>query len=79
MIKNFRHCVPTIYCAFMVYVWLRPSRIDRLDALQFVFLSLPMCFVFAGLISYSMQKQIRDLQAEVRALRSVATEVRHDT
>lgn len=37
-----------------------------------------MCFFFVAAASYSMQKQIRELQAEVKALQRVAAEVRHD-
>jgi hypothetical protein len=41
---------------------------SRLDALQYISIWLPMCFFFVSAISFSMQKQIRELQAEVKEL-----------
>jgi hypothetical protein len=79
-IQLVRHWIPAVFCAFVVYVYvgMRPN-FDRVAASQYMFIWLPMCFFFVGLISYSMQKQIRELQAELKELRSVSAEARHDT
>jgi EamA domain-containing membrane protein RarD len=61
------HWLPTAFCAFAVYIAMRQT--SRVDALQGLVLWLPMCFYFVAMISYSMQKQIRTLQEEIRELK----------
>ncbi|HLO15477.1 MAG TPA: hypothetical protein VK206_11650 [Anaerolineales bacterium] len=79
-IQLVRHWIPAVFCAFVVYGYVgMPTNSDRVDTLKYMFIWLPMCFFYAGMASYSMQTQIRELQAEVKELRRVATEVRHDT
>ena len=72
MIKNqiIYHWLPALFCAFLVFISLRTGS-NRLDALQGLVIWLPMCFFYVSAISYSMQKQIRELQAEVKELQGL--------
>ena len=69
------HWLPAVFCALLVYLYQRNS--DRVPASQYI-LWIPMCFYFVAMVTYSMQKQILKLQAEVKELRRVAAGVRHD-
>jgi hypothetical protein len=59
------HWIPAIFCAFLCLIAIVTSS-------TIVFFSfLPMCFVFAGIVTYSMFRQIRELKAELAELRAV--------
>lgn len=76
MIKQIvRHWTPAAFCAFIVFLYQRKS--DRVSASIYI-TAIPFCFYFVALVTYSMQKQIGELQAEVKELRRVAAGVRHD-
>jgi hypothetical protein len=75
-IQSVRHWIPAALCAFDVYVWQR--NLDPAASSQYILIGLPFCFFYVGAVSFLMQKQIWELQAEVKELRSVAMEVRDD-
>jgi hypothetical protein len=59
------HWIPAIFCAFLCFMALATSS-------TIVFFSfLPMCFVFTGIVTYSMLRQIRELEAELAELRAL--------
>jgi hypothetical protein len=79
MIKNqiVRHWIPTPLCAFLVYLYvIRDSSYS--DNWRFISISLTMCFYFVSGITYSMQKQIQNLEAEVQQLRKLRKEPNED-
>lgn len=71
MIQNFRTWLPALFSAFVVYITMRQS--DRLSSVEQISIWLPMCFFFVSAVSYLLQKQIRELQAEVKELQRLAT------
>lgn len=68
-----RHWVPAAFCAFIVYLYIGNGGAS-LDNWKYVAIWLTMCFVFVGMVTYSMQKQIRDLQAEIQRLETAGRE-----
>ena len=57
--------IPALFCAFLCVMAIATST-------TIVFFSfLPMCFVFVGIVTYSMFRQIRELKAELAELRAV--------
>jgi hypothetical protein len=61
------HLLPAVFCTFLCLMALAmPSTI--------IFFSfLPLCFVFVGIVTYSLLRQIRELKAELAALRAQQT------
>jgi hypothetical protein len=59
------HWIPVIFCAFLCFMAIATSS----TIVSFSF--LPMCFVFTGIVTYSMFRQIRGLNAELAELRAV--------
>jgi hypothetical protein len=59
------HWIPAVFCAFLCLMAITTSSTIVL------FSFLPMCFVFTGLVTYSMFRQIRELSAELAELRAV--------
>jgi len=68
-----RHWIPAAFCAFVVCQYLG-NGISSGENWKYVSIWLTMCFFFVGMITYSMQKQIRDLQAEVQRLQTEGQE-----
>lgn len=68
-----RHWVPAAFCALIVYLYVGNGAAS-LDNWKYVAIWLTMCFFFVGMVTYSMQKQIRDLQAEIQRLQTARRE-----
>jgi hypothetical protein len=66
-----RHWLPALFCACLSVIaltlWARSSS-ERWNPVFFAF--LPVCFVFFGLVTSSMHREISALQSEVAELRS---------
>ena len=68
-----RHWLPATFCAFIVYLYIGNGGAS-LDNWKYVVIWFTMCFFFVGMVTYSMQKQIRDLQAEIQRLQTAGRE-----
>ena len=70
MTQRFRPWLPALFCALLsllaLCLW-AVSSTDRWTPAFFAF--LPMCFVFSGMATSSMYRQILDLQRELADLR----------
>jgi len=67
MKQVFLHWSPAISCAFLIITYSKQINSSSSTA---ALTWLPMCFFFAGNVTYSMYKQIRALQSEVTLLRA---------
>ena len=71
MAQHFRHWLPALFCAVLsllaLCLWAISSP-DRWTPVFFAF--LPMCFVFSGMATASMHRQILGLQRELADLRA---------
>jgi predicted membrane metal-binding protein len=69
--QHIRNWLPALFCAFLsvLALWLwAASGTDRWTPVFFAF--LPMCFLFSGMATSSMNRQILDLQKELADLRA---------
>ncbi|GGC65162.1 hypothetical protein [Undibacterium terreum] len=70
MIKSqiVRHWIPTVFCALVVYQYVGGGS-GSTDNWRYISIWLTMCFFFVGAVTYSMQKKIQNLEAELQQLR----------
>jgi hypothetical protein len=59
---------PFAFCVFLAYQYVGRGSSSAAENWQYFSIWLAMCFFFVSAITYSMQKQIEILRAEVQAL-----------
>jgi len=71
MTQRFGHWAASVLCAALSTIALIRSIETSSDGSQTVLLAfLPMCFVFSGIATYSLQTQILKVQAELAQLQA---------
>lgn len=73
MRQKFSHWIPLAFCAFLslmaliLQIALGPASFAWQPAF---FCNLPLCFYFVGAMTTQLQREIRDLQAQVAQLQA---------
>lgn len=69
--KPLSHWIPAAFCAFLSAIALTMQIGPDAGAWKPAFYSfLPMCFFFAGAVTFQMHREIRDLRKQVADLQT---------
>jgi hypothetical protein len=68
--QSLLHWTPMIFWAFVVYVYVYRGAHSP-DSWQYLAIWLTMCFFYVGAVTYTMQKRIHSLTAELQQLRQL--------
>lgn len=75
MRQKFSHWIPMAFCAFLSLMALTLQIALGPDSSAWqpaFFCNLPLCFFFVGALTTQLQREIRDLQAQVAELQAAS-------